>query len=130
MKLKENETFRIYKNRTLNEGDKVEVYRNLRTGGFSIRKDGLVVAHSSLFYLRNISVRVEEKKRLQVIKNKSKNVHAYIIGFFTYKTISKNLNREIYYDPYFYNSFIDKDSREKILSAKKVLFRGNKVYYD
>ena len=61
---------------------RVFVYRNLHTGGFSLREKstGRVIAHAKRFYLRNATFKVSQAGRKRVLKTKCKNVHAGIEG--------------------------------------------------
>jgi hypothetical protein len=72
------------KNRELNYGDSVRVYWNFHKKLFSIQKKingrWLVVSHSNKFMLVDVVFKVNEKARQKVIKNKVKNVHAFVYG--------------------------------------------------
>ena len=123
--------FTPYRNRTLEEGEKVEVHYNLHEGGFSITsvKSGLVVARAPYVNLVDVRTRVRQSGRERVIKEQSKNVHAHIIGYFTSSNLDMiNANR-MTYDPYKYDSFVDKDTKEKVLEAKYVKCIGKSALY-
>lgn len=107
---------------------KYYVYRNLHTGGFSIKYKGLVVDRSNQFVAENVTFKVNEKGRQRVIKEKSKNVHAYVVCD-NYKNAEdksiKNL-RTITYNPYVNDSFMC--NKERIFTAKSVFLKNGKCY--
>ena len=58
----------------------VEVYYNLHKKCLSVRKRGLVIDHVSSILLKNAEFVVQPAGRKRVVKEKRKNVHAYIRG--------------------------------------------------
>lgn len=61
--------------------DTYKVYRNLHNGKFSIMDSkGLVVGHADRVMMLDATPVVRENARLRVIKEKRKNVHAFIQG--------------------------------------------------
>ena len=115
--------------RTLNEGDKVKVYYNLHLNCYSIKKGSLVVAHAPCVYLQGVTTNINEKGRQKVIEKKKKNVHAYIIGNFTYQSFNTEGFNQMVYNPYLYSSFVDGDTKEKVEKANKALCINKKAYY-
>lgn len=98
----------LLKNRTLELGQMVKVYYNLHKKCFSIKdiKTGLVVAHGNNFSIFNPEFKVSEKGRQRVLREKKKNVHAYVIGMYsgtTYQYLDSLEN--IHYNPYTVNRF-------------------------
>lgn len=95
-----------YKNRTIDYTKCVYVYKNLHNGLYSLKQNGKVVANGYNFFLNNVETKINESGRLKVIKNKQKNVHAFIIGYLdnklNYDFIFKN---KISYNPYKDNCF-------------------------
>ena len=68
---------------TLHHGDKVEIYRNLHNNTFSVRRDGKVVRHIENFEILRLTdakFAVQPAGRAKVIREKKKNVHAFIRG--------------------------------------------------
>jgi hypothetical protein len=94
--------YQSYKGRSINLSEPVMIYKNLHNGMFSIRQGGLVVAHVFSVELDNVSFKVSETGRQRVIKDKVKNVHAFIIGMVrTINKVSKNSYiSQITYNPY------------------------------
>lgn len=72
--------YQSFKGRTIDQSKKVMIYKNLHNGLFSVKQDGLVVAHVESFSMDSVSFKVSEAGRQRVLKEKKKNVHAYIIG--------------------------------------------------
>jgi hypothetical protein len=69
------------------------------------------------------------KGREKVLKEKRKNVHAYVKG---YLQDAENVNTdkfptEVTYNPYKYETFVDKDTESFVYYADEVLLTHNKV---
>ena len=106
---------------------RVYVYRNLRTGTFSVRQSGLVVNHVSRLVLRDAKYLVSQKGRQRVLDEKRKNVHAGISGYTTKTTISENTpHTKVTYNPYQHKFFIGGDGKPVFVS-EFVLFINNEV---
>ena len=119
-----------YKGRKLVKGQKVKVYRNLHTGNFSIKcmATGLIVAHGDDFNITHANLVVNQKGRERVLKEKQKNVHAFVIGLYS-DEVTPIDHTEAYYNPYKYNSFVDKaDDQRRLISAKSIYFKDNKCF--
>ena len=91
---------------------KVFVYKNLHKDCWSIRQDGLVKAHSdgSPISIYSATMKVNQKGRERVLREKSKNVHAGISGYLRFyeDTVWHGWGDmvEITYNPYKYESFV------------------------
>lgn len=119
-----------FKGRSLEVEQKIKVYRNLRQGGFSVldAKTGLVVGHADTITIVNAKFNVNEKGRQKVLKEKCKNVHAYISGTYFPNYRVKSEGEEIFYDPYKTAYFIYADSGESVFDATYVICTKNKVF--
>ena len=106
----------------LNEGDQVFVYFNLHKKTFSVKNisTGLVVAHLNFIRLKNATFKVSQKGREQVLREKRKNVHAGVVGFFTFNEIQNIPESRATYNPYKYDSFVDEKTFEKIEKSEIV----------
>ena len=91
---------------------KVQVYRNLHNGLISIQdlSTGLVLGHAYAVDLEEATFIVREAGRQQVIKEKRKNVHAFVRGkvvdvvnFQPFKGRGTHLYDEIPYEPDIYS---------------------------
>lgn len=123
-----------YKGRTVVVGQKVDVYRNLHHGGFSIRdsKTKQVLAHAdSVKMTGGVLFKVNEKGRQKTIEEKRKRVHAYVQGFFVDSDIEHPLDmqRVIVYDPYVTPLFKDMESEEFVTKFEGDVFFEGKVIY-
>ena len=133
---KKVEELTIYMDRKLFEGEKVEVHYNLHEGGFSITSvddrsefKGLVVARAPYVNLLNVTTKVSDKRRQKVIEKKSKNVHAKIVGNYTSEDLDMGGARWMTYNPYKYETFVDKENEEPVLQASRVKCIGKSALY-
>lgn len=107
----------------------VKVYRNLHKGCWSIKQNGLVKAHSDDIHLYNCEFLVNEKNRLKVIKEKRKNVHAFVKGHI-WTGANQNLDRRACYNPYFKDCFYDIALESRIDNAHFVRAINGKLFYN
>lgn len=96
---------------------KVELYRNLRTGTWSMREKGLVVGHPSIVELQDVKFVVRPGGRDKVRREGRKNVHAFVRGDQTGDLPSMQW-REAYYNPYKHNTFVDVETGAPVLFAE------------
>ena len=108
-------------------GQRVKVYYNLHKHTFSVQKNGLVVLHADYVKLEDVEFKVRPGGREKVRQEKSKNVHAFVIGnlvdFCEYPCdeIPEEPTGDIVtYDPYKYDSFVYRDTKEPVYNAKEV----------
>lgn len=121
-----------YKERELKAGQKVKVYFNLHTQQFSVKDlaSGLVVAHGDNILMEAVTFKVSEAGRQKVLREKRKNVHAYVIG--TYLGTNENVTmpmRDAYYNPYKTESFQDSVTGKKLDRATIAYLSGKVVSY-
>ena len=60
--------------------ERVYVYRNLHQDTWSLRARGRVIAHEDTVVLLNAEFRVGEKSRQRAVREKQRNVHAFVVG--------------------------------------------------
>lgn len=105
--------YKTYKNRSIDFTKQVKIYKNLHNGLFSVMQNGLVVAHVESFVMNNVSFKVNESGRQRVLKEKKKNVHAFIVGTLqnVNNVLIESLNNisAISYNPYKSSNFYFKD---------------------
>ena len=116
---------------------KFYIYRNLHTKTFSVRFDGLVIEHPTLFVGTGVIFKVNQGGRDRVIREKRKNVHAYVVVN-DYAAFSGNSGRhfiekiknmnEVTYNPYKYDTFVVKKTSKPIFNAEFVIGYNNKIY--
>lgn len=125
---------------------KFEVYRNLHHGCFSIRHKGLVCAHlqdDGFYYLRDVKFAVQPAGRRKVLRERRKNVHAFVRGFANDqygepKTCragyplgaADRFNIKVTYNPYVAGHFFIAKTGEPIHEASEVCFAKGNVYID
>lgn len=122
-----------YKGRTVQQGQFVEVYRNLHNGLISIRdvKTKHVLGHTVFVELQDVTFKVSRKGRERVLRERRKNVHAYIQGRYTAQTEPITGKKQATYNPYNYNCFVDIKSVEDLTAAKRVqVFSDGTIYYE
>ena len=112
----------------LREGQRVFVYRNLTKMCWSVRdcKTRRVVAHLDRLSLSDATFKVSEAGRQRVLRERKKNVHAGIEGFYSSSGEASRLMftdtyKCVRYDPYKRGSFFFKNGRS-IEESNRVLF--------
>ena len=107
---------------------KVYVYRNLHKGCWSVRQNGLVKAHSLEMEVFDCNMKISQAGWLRVIREKRKNVHAFVHGYIhphfigldfdpepidgwrkVWTDLPEDQMREIRYNPYDRASFTHRD---------------------
>lgn len=127
----------------------VDVYKNLHNSLWSIRdvKTNLVVGYAKTVELKDCKLIVCEAGRQRVLREKQKNVHAYVrgsikgtIGFKAFKnrtipttpaislTDGYSPNCSLYYNPYKVSSFVDKLTGCPVTECDHVLLSNNVLY--
>ena len=88
---------------------KVEVYRNLHKDCWSVRQRGIVRFHCSRINLKNCKFIVQPAGHAKVVREKKKNVHAFVRGHLCDEAedIQVFCWDDIYYNPYKAGSFVD-----------------------
>ena len=106
---------------------KVFVYKNLHKDCWSVKQDGLVKAHADKLEMWDCSFRVNQKGREKVLKEKRKNVHAGILGRVDDIGGTIMIGTEVTYNPYKYNSFVDKNTENPVYYTGFATLTNNKV---
>jgi len=106
---------------------RVRVYRNLVKKCISVQstKTNLVIMHSEAVSLRDCKFVVRQKGRERVLREKVKNVHAFVVGELddVYKSPEGELRRGVRqasYNPYRYDFFYDVITNEPVQEASYV----------
>jgi len=119
------------------KGKKVMVYYNLHKHTFSVTYDSLVIMHADYVKLKDVEFRVRQGGKEKVRGEKRKNVHAFVIGTLVdyCKYPCENMPEEsndniVTYDPYKYDSFVYKSTKEPVYKAKEVdmINQKNKLF--
>jgi len=95
----------------LNPEKPVRVYRNLQRkfdgeNGFWSVKQGVVRFHCQQIFLKNVTFPVNERVRLEVVRDEVKQVHAYVQGFITDRPTYYDGYQEVTYNPYNNKRFV------------------------
>lgn len=95
----------------LNPEKPIRVYRNLnrtlgKEKGFWSVKQGVVRFHCTQIFLKNVTFPVNERVRLEVVRDKKKQVHAYVEGFITDRPTYYDGYEAITYNPYENKKFV------------------------
>jgi hypothetical protein len=100
----------------------VHVYRNLHKNKWSIKYKGKVIKHLDELVLINCVFRVQKAGRAKVLREKRKNVHAYVCGELTDITDTTICNTPAGYNPYKRDCFVNKIDNSKIEKSNTVCF--------
>ena len=112
-----------YKNRTINPRKPVKVYWNLHLDCYSVQQSGKVVAHADQVELRKVTFHVNEAGRQRVLKERRKNVHAFVVGYLD-DALARYWDIKIVYNPYKYDSFrLWVSDKVTVTSAEAVILR-------
>jgi hypothetical protein len=113
---------------------RVQVYYNLHKKCLSIRHKGKVIEHAQEVTLTDARFHVQQAGRERVLKQKRKNVHAYISGklkesfwFIQSPKYIWTAKQRVTYNPYKYKSFVDKETLEPVASAEVVHISGKRI---
>ena len=117
----------------LQHGDRVEVYWNLHKLCFSIRKNGRVVKHlhegPEYLTLTDVKFAVQPAGRAKVLREKKKNVHAFIRGTINFES-PVAYQEFVSYNPYKGDTFMVTFGgfMTPIHKARRVTLSDGKVY--
>lgn len=100
---------------------RVEVYFNLHKRVFSVRncKTGRVIGHTSSIKIKDPAFVVRKSGRLRVLRERKKNVHAFVRGELDASHQSTDAQEKLYYNPYEVDSFMVCKTSEPIDKAKE-----------
>ena len=128
------------RNWNLDKGYKI--YFNLHKKCYSVqawdmdKKGWRLYKHSNTLHIKDVKMEVSENGRQRVIRDKRKNVHAFLKTSFA-DCISKKLgngpNRKLNnvckYNPYKYSSFVDHETEKPIHQLDEAVLRSGLVFY-
>jgi hypothetical protein len=100
----------------------VQVYRNLTRGDWSIRAGGKVIGHVDACLLGDVTFHVGELSRQRVIRNHSREVHAWAVGELLEGPAPAGERIPITYRPFEGGSFVRRDNGAPIAGAAFVDF--------
>jgi hypothetical protein len=108
-------------------GKKVMVYYNLHKHTFSVTYDSKVIMYADYVKLGDVEFRVRKGGKERVRSEKSKNVHAFVIGklldYCEYPCEdmpSPSSDKVVTYNPYKHDTFVFKNTEEPVYRAQEV----------
>jgi hypothetical protein len=131
------------------QNKRVFVYRNLHQNCWSVKskETGRVVAHADRVELSNVEFKVSETGRQRVIREKSKNVHAGLVGNLTHfeprgsvmpgQVFNNGRGSDgnegdqvsITYNPYKYSHFVVRETESPVLTAESAVLQADKKVF-
>ena len=121
-----------FKDRVIDESKTIQLYRCLNRSGriFSVKQKTLVVGHTQSLQLSNCTFKISKPGQDRARSEKTRNVHAVIIGTISNTIQNIELFEKISYNPfktdYFYIGDIDDpiyiESAETILVTEDGIF--------
>jgi hypothetical protein len=101
---------------------KIKAYFNLHKKIFSVQHNGLVIGHADRLMISNPQFKVSEAGRQRVLRDKRKNVHAFVEVADDWKSMEhQDLQGEaITYNPYKYSSFVKRADESPVHAAASV----------
>lgn len=119
----------------MQDGQVVLVAYHLYKQCFSIRdaKSKRILGYADQIVIHNVKFIVHQSGRMKVLKERKKNVHAYVKGQFRFclqdLDQKENFMHEAYYNPYKTYAFVDKETAEWIEHVDIARCVDRKVYY-
>lgn len=115
-------SYKSYKGRNIDFNKPVKIYKNLHNGLFSVMQNNLVVAHIESFILNNVIFKVNESGRQKVLKEKRKNVHAFVTGYIETINVESDVinSSQVRYNPYISNTFFTGDEKTPITKTENL----------
>ena len=110
---------------------RVFVYYNLHRKCWSVKalegdRKGKVIAHMDTVRLVDAEFKVSEAGRQRVLREQRKNVHAGVVG-----RLCTNVDRvldEVGYNPYKWNSFVNKETGLSVYRGPGAYLNGGRVW--
>ena len=99
----------------------VKVYWNLHKDMYSVQYKGKVVAHLPFLCMKDCEFKVSEAGRKRVLRERRKNVHAYVVGTLLGFDPNLMVYKRVRYNPYEAGYFQLKDTGEPVYNAPFVL---------
>lgn len=107
----------------------VEVYYNLHKHCLSVRHKGKVIKHVAEITLRDAKFVVQEGGRQRALRERKKNVHAFVKGELV-DFSAPQYSRNATYNPFRFDSFVDFDTLEPVYEASLVSVSGRHITYE
>tara|TARA_Y100000114_G_scaffold156963_1_gene186296 strand:+ start:2516 stop:3052 length:537 start_codon:yes stop_codon:yes gene_type:complete len=111
---------------------RVKVYWNLHKKLFSVvalegERKGKVIQHANRIELKDVTFKVSEAGRQRVLRERCKNVHAFVIGTRFVSEVGCHVTTEaVTYNPYTRGQFYVKDTGEDIFKSRWVSLHADR----
>ena len=111
----------------------VDVYFNLHKKRLSVRDCSThrVIFHTDSIVLKNVKFVVSETGRQRVLRERRKNVHAFVRGCIDTTAYVRDVDAlctsQVTYNPYKYSSFVKLADQSPIKSADHVIINGRVI---
>ena len=110
---------------------KVKAYFNLHKRTFSIvamegDQKGRVIGYADTLHMEDVEFKVSEAGRQRVLREQTKNVHAYVVGNLV-DTPQVKHQTPITYNPYKYNTFVVKGIESPVYKAKGATLQNKQI---
>lgn len=114
-----------YKDREVDLGAKVEVYRCLTRKGYiySVKQFGKVIGHTTEITLRDVTFKVNKSGKKRAIETGIRNVHAMICGYIDNSNSSNQVIGNLKYYPFCNDNFMCND--QEINACNYVTIKEN-----
>jgi hypothetical protein len=115
---------------------RVKCYWNLHKNTYSVmamegENKGRVIRYDNLINLENASFKVSEAGRQRVLRDRVKNVHAFVIGDMVDSPWKESTcDRGVTYNPYMRGEFYERKGGLGVASADRVRLGVNKMIKD
>lgn len=101
---------------------------------FSVRdkRSRKVIGYTNRIVLYDVQFVVSQAGRARVLRQRQKNVHAFVVGKYDEALQSILIDQtylEAYYNPYHTETFINRETLLPIQSAKIVICENKRVFY-
>ena len=109
----------------------VKVYRNLTNKCLSVMESGLVIGHAQTIKLTDVSFKVSQSGRDRCVKEKRKNVHAFVVGKLESAIAEVQpeiTGTKVSYNPYKAGHFYNAETGEAIHNAASVIITPAGVF--
>lgn len=122
--------------KVINPEQPVRVFKNWKLGCYNIMQSGKLLASARQVRLSGVEFRVRESGRKRMLDRGRRNVHAYAVGrLIDYvhpednRELGKLDGRGVFYNPYRFSSFVDRETRNPVIAADFAHFDESGVVY-
>jgi len=120
---------------------KYYLYRNLHTGGFSVKHRGRVVGRGGTVVMQYAKFQVSERGRQRAVTSHQRNVHAFAVadnytcfgedwlpGYLDDNPIFNEKFKEVTYNPFRDDSFVYAETGAPIFKSTMIVTKDGKLY--